>query len=138
MTGGGEPRSRLRIWRAAACAWTLVIIAAGVLPTQGAVRAVAGDGGEDALTTVGHFAAYAVLAFLVGFALSGWEVRAGAVVVTLALAAALGAAIELVQAPLPYRDAQLVDFIVDVAGAALGLVVLSGAARARRSRSRRG
>ena len=45
----------------------------------------------------------------------------------LALAAALGGAIELVQGPLSYRDAQVADFLVDVAGAAAGLAVFSAA-----------
>ena len=109
----------------------------GVLPTQGAVHAVA-EGHDDLLTTAGHFGAYALLAFLLVVALGGWEARPRDLAVSLALAAALGGAVELVQGPLPYRDLQLADFLVDVAGAALGIILFSAVARARRPRSRRG
>jgi VanZ family protein len=125
------------IWRAAAVAWAAVILVSGLLPTQGAVEAVSG-GRDDAVTTVGHFAAYALLGFLIGVAVGGWRVRAGTLLVALALAAALGGLIELVQGPLDYRDAQLSDLVVDVAGAALGLAAFSGVASAVRPRSRRG
>ena len=82
-----------------------MILVSGLLPTQAAVEAVSG-GRDDAVTTVGHFAAYVLLGFLVGVALMGWEVRARGLLMGLALAAALGGLVELVQAPLPYRGAQ--------------------------------
>jgi len=47
----------------------------------------------------------------------------------LALAVALGGLIELVQLPLPYRDGQLVDIVVNAAGAAAGLAVFTYVAR---------
>ena len=108
-----------RAWRVAAVAWAAAIVVFGVLPTQGVVHAVSG-GRDDLSTAAGHFAAYALLAFV--------------------LAVSLGVAIELVQAPLPYRDCQLTDALVNAAGAALGLAVFSAAARvrARRPRGRRG
>ncbi len=89
-------------------------------------------------TTIAHFVAYALLGFLLGVALGGWRVDLRRLVLGLALAAALGGAIELIQGPLSYRDAQLADFVVDVAGAAAGLVVFSAAASVARRRSRRG
>lgn len=126
-----------RRWRVAAVGWALVVLVSGVLPTQGVVHAVA-EGRDDLLTTAGHFAAYALLGFLLVVALGGWEARARDLAVVLGLAAGLGGVIELVQGPLPYRDMQLLDFLVDVAGAAVGLAAFSAAAWARRRRSRRG
>jgi VanZ family protein len=97
------------------------------------------SGGHDtAFTAAAHFVAYAVLGFLLGVAVSGWTPDVRALAGTLALAAALGGAIELIQGPLSYRDAQLADFLVDLAGAAVGLAVLSAVARGRRPRSHPG
>ena len=79
-----------------------------------------------------------VLGFLLGVALGGWRVDPGRLTLGLALAAALGGAIELVQGPLSYRDAQVVDFLVDVAGAAVGLVLFSAVTSVTRPRSRPG
>jgi VanZ family protein len=114
-----------------------VILVSGLLPTQGAVHAISG-GRDELLTTTGHLAAYAMLGFLLGVALGGWRVRVRALLAGLALAAALGGLVEVLQAPLPYRDAQLSDFIVDVAGAVAGLAAFSVAALAARSPSHRG
>lgn len=127
----------VRAWRAAAAAWAAVILASGLLPTRGAVEAVSG-GHDDAVTTAGHFAAYVLLGFLLGAAAGGRRVRVRGLLVALALAAALGGLIEVVQAPLPYRDAQVSDFVVDVAGAAVGLALFSAVASVGRSRGRRG
>lgn len=130
-------RSPGRGWRAAAMCWALVIVVSGVLPTQGAVHAIS-DGHDDFLTSAGHFVGYIVLGFLLAVAIGGWAARARQVAIALVLAAALGGAVELVQGPLTYRDMQLSDFLVDVAGAALGIVAFSAVALARRPRSRRG
>lgn len=127
----------LRVWRAAAVAWATVILVSGLLPLHDVIEA-ASRGRDDAVTTVGHFAAYLLLGFLVGVALTGWEVRAGKLLLGLALTAALGGLVELVQAPLPYRGAEMLDFIVDVAGAAAGLALFSAVATVGRSRWRRG
>jgi VanZ family protein len=122
-------------WRVAAGAWVAVIFISGVLPTSSVVHAVS-DGHDALTTTVAHFAAYLLLGFLLGVALGGWRIDGGRLALGLMLAVALGGAIELVQGPLSYRDAQLVDFLVDVVGAAAGLAVFSAAASAARSRSR--
>lgn len=127
----------LRRWRLAASAWALVIVAAGVLPTHEVVSAVS-QGHDDLTTTVGHFAAYAVLGFLLAVALGGWETSLGSLGLAIVLAAVLGLTIEAVQSRLPYRDAQLRDAVVNGIGAAVGALVFSGAARALRRRSRRG
>jgi VanZ family protein len=112
-----------RAWRVAAMVWTAGIVVFGVLPTQGAIHAVAG-GRDDQVTAAGHFAAYVVLAFVLAVALDDWRLSRRAVLGAAVLAVSLGVVIELVQAPLPYA-------LVDAAGAALGLVVFSVAARAR-------
>ena len=128
-----------RGWRVAAVAWAAAIVVFGVLPTQGAVHVIA-KGLDDLLTSAGHFASYAVLAFVLAVARDDWRVSRRAVLGAAAVAVSLGVAIELVQAPLPYRDCQVGDALVDVAGAALGLAVFSAVARerGRRPRSRRG
>jgi hypothetical protein len=133
------------VWKKAAAAWALVIAATGLLPTQGVVHSVSG-GRDDLLTSAGHFAAYAILAVLLlvsaGGSRTGGRLAGGprtgsrrsagrALAAAWLLAAALGALIELVQGPLPYRDAQVWDVVVNGAGAALGLAVFSAAARAR-------
>ena len=126
-------------WRVAAVACAVAIVVSGVLPTQGVVNAIA-EGRDDLLTSAGHFASYAVLAFVLAVALDDWRISRRAMLGTAVLAVSLGVVIELVQAPLPYRDCQFGDALVDAAGVALGLVVFSAAARARgrRPRWRRG
>lgn len=127
-----------RAWRIAAVAWTAIVVAFGVLPTQGMVHAIA-EGRDSLLTSAGHFVEYAILAFVLAVALDAWRVGQRALVGA-GLAAGLGALIELVQAALPYRDCQLSDALINVAGAGAGLAVFSLAARsrARRRRARRG
>lgn len=122
-------------WRAAGAVLTVAIVVLGVVPIGGMVEAV---GPPNPVTTTGHFVAYAALAFVLAVALSGWRTTRRTLVVAFVLAVALGAVVELLQGPIPYRDASLVDLAVDAAGAAAGLVVFSAAARGRRSRSRPG
>ncbi len=124
-------------WRMAAAIWAAAIFVSGVAPTRSTVAAVSG-GHDTAFTTAAHFAVYAVLGFMLGVALSRWTPDARGVGVALALAAALGGAIELIQGPLSYRDAQLADSLVDVAGAAVGLAVFSAVVWRRQSQSRPG
>lgn len=119
-----------RAWRVAAVVWAAGIVVFGVLPSQGPIHAIAG-GRDDQVTAAGHFAAYVVLAFVLAVALDDWRLSRRAVLGAAVLAVFLGVVIELVQAPLPYRDCQLADALIDAAGAALGLVVFSAAARAR-------
>lgn len=95
-------------------------------------------GHETLTTTVAHFVAYALLGFLLGVALGGWRVDVRSLALGLALAASLGGAIELVQGPLSYRDAQFFDLIANAAGAAVGLVVFSAVAAGARPRSHPG
>jgi VanZ family protein len=119
----------------AAVVWTVAIVVSGVVPTSSAVHAI--SGGHDTLTTtIAHFVAYVILGFLLGVALGGWRIDLGRLALGLALAAALGGAIELLQGPLSYRDAQVADLLVDVAGAAAGLAAFSAVTMVTRPRSR--
>jgi VanZ family protein len=128
-----------RAWRIAAAIWTAIVVAFGLLPTQGTIHAIS-EGRDALLTSSGHFFEYAILAFVLAVALDDWRTGYRALVGAGVAAASLGALIELVQAALPYRDCQLADAVVNVAGAAAGLVAFSLAARARarQRRARRG
>jgi VanZ family protein len=128
-----------RAWRVAAIAWTVVVVVFGVLPTHGTVHAVAG-GHDNALASLAHFGEYAILACVTAVALGGWPLPRRALLWAGVYAVGLGALIELVQVPLPYRDGQLSDVMVNAAGAVLGvaLVSLAGRPRVRRPRERRG
>ena len=117
-------------WRIAAVAAAAAIFVLGVLPIQSAVGVVSA-GRDDLVTSAGHFASYAVFAFVAVVALGGWKPSGRAVLWSAAIAVSLGVAIELVQALLPYRDCQLMDVLVNASGAALGLLVFSVVARAR-------
>ncbi len=124
-----------RRWRIIALVWTAAIVVSGVLPIGSVVEAI---GPPDPVTTTGHFIAYAVLGFVLVIALGGWRVTARTLGLAFVLAVSLGAVIELVQGPIPYRDASLLDLAVDAAGAAAGLAVVSAVARVRRPRSHHG
>ena len=130
--------SSLRAWQVAAAVWAGAILVTGMLPDAGRrVDAVSG-GHDDLATTAGHFAAYALLGFLLGVAPRGLEGEARPCDPGAGAGGSSRGLIELVQLPLPYRDGQLVDVLVNVAGAAVGLAVFSAVAPARRPRSRRG
>jgi VanZ family protein len=142
MTDPGARQALLRgprSWRIAAFAWAAIVVVVGVLPTQGTVKAIA-EGHDSLLTSAGHFVEYAILAFVVAVALDDWRTSPRALAGAGVMAACLGALIELIQAPLPYRDCQLSDALTNIVGAGAGLIVFSLAAwmRARRRRSRRG
>ena len=122
-------------WRVAAAAWAAALVVFGILPTEGVVHAIA-EGREELISSAGHLASYVLLAFLLAVAVDDWRLSRRAVLGAAALAVCLGVAIELVQAPLPYRDCQLRDALVDAAGVALGLAFFSVAARARARRPR--
>jgi VanZ family protein len=82
----------------------------------------------------GHFAAYCLLGFLALRA--AHRMDAVPIVLTFASCAALGGLIEVIQ-PLVGRRRELGDFLVDLAGAALG-VALSAAVAALLSRRAQG
>jgi len=128
-----------RAWRIAAVAWTAIVVAFGLLPTQGTIHAIA-EGRDALLTSAGHFLEYAILAFVLAVTLDDWRAGYRALVGAGVAAACLGTLIELAQALLPYRDCQLADAVGNVVGAGAGLAVFSLVARsrARRRRARRG
>lgn len=128
-----------RPWVAAAVVWALVVLAFGVIPTHETLQATVGAR-EDSVASAGHFVEYAVLAFVLAVAIDGWRLSLRALVGAALVAVALGWAIEVVQLSLSYRDFQVADGVVDMAGAAAGLALFSGVAawRAARPRARPG
>jgi len=114
-----------------ALVWAGVILVLAVVPTHEALESAVGER-ETLATRAGHFAAFAVLAFLVAAWAAGEagaseartrghaQPRWRAVVLAWAAATAYGGLIELLQAPLPYRSAQWSDLAIDAAGAAVG------------------
>jgi VanZ family protein len=112
-----------------------VIVVAGLVPTHETLEAVAGDG-ERAATVAGHFLEYAALAFMLPLALRGWRPGRRVFLTAWAWCVGLGLAIELLQLALPYRSAQAGDALVNAAGAAFGVLLVSWAGRARERRSR--
>ena len=124
-----------RGWVLAAAVLALGILVVGVLPTHPVLAATTGSS-EDLVASLGHFVEYAILAFVLAVAVDGWRLSLRAVVWSAVPAVGLGWLIEVLQAPLPYRDFQVADGLVDVAGVAAGLAVFSVVARARASRRR--
>jgi VanZ family protein len=110
--------------------WALLIVVGGVLP----VAQIFGWAQSDAWSPVAsavHTFEFAVFAILVATAWR-WRVPGSTGMVPAAvLSLVLGALVEVIQGPLPYRDFSLGDLAFDVAGVAIGLVVLSAARRLR-------
>ena len=141
--------------RRLALGWAAAILVFALLPTHAALSATVGE--RETLTTqVGHFIEFAVLAALGLWWMGARTQRAGdegtrgragarpagaaaslrSVVGVWAMTVALGALIEVLQAPIPYRSAQVGDLVMDAAGAAAGLLAFS-CVRALRGRRRR-
>lgn len=109
-----------------------------VVPTQEALQTTVGDR-QTVATMAAHFLEYAVLAALV--ALSCRDARPRARLMWgLGVAVGMSAMTEALQVPLPYRDAELRDLVVNLAGSVAGLLLVSrvAARRAPAPRSRRG
>lgn len=113
-----------RGWQMVAAGLALGIVVFGVVPTHETLEATVGSL-ENLVASLGHFVEYAAFAFALAVAFGGWRVEARALVLAGALAAALGWAMEAAQVPLAYRDFQASDGLVDMAGAAAGLLVFS-------------
>lgn len=94
-----------RIWMVASGVWMLGILGLSLLP-----RELGGTGGS-----VWHFIGYGVLAVLLG----AWQ-PAGR---TIAVAWGYGAIIEGLQGLVPYRDAEVIDLLVNALGVAVGTLV---------------
>ena len=136
--------------------WAAAILVFALLPTHAALSATVGE--RETLTTqVGHFIEFAVLAALGLWWMGARTQRAGdegtrgragarpagaaaslrSVVGVWAMTVALGALIEVLQAPIPYRSAQVGDLVMDAAGAAAGLLAFSCVRALRGQRRRR-
>jgi len=111
-TGPVAPES-LRWGVVVACA--AVILVASVVDTGGGPpRTLFGVGLAGYL----HLAGYAGLAGAVGFALRRADHRG--LLLAVGAAVCYGLAVEVVQAPLPYRTASILDALVNAAGAVVG------------------
>jgi VanZ family protein len=124
-----------RGWVLAAAVWALVIVVFGVIPTHEVLSSTVGRH-EDLAASLGHFGEYVVFAFLLAVALGGWRISVRPLVLAAAIAVALGWGIEVVQSSLSYRDFQVSDGVVDMAGVATGLAAFSVAVLWREARRR--
>ncbi len=131
MTGGADPTARAkhsrRRARRAAVAWCLLVVAASlvdpavVLDVVGASPAAgAGGTGGVGVFTVAHLAAYGVLAWLLVGVWSSNARDPRAVITAIAVAAAVGAGVELLQVPVAARTASAADALVNAVGATVG------------------
>lgn len=117
---------RRRTWAGvAAVAWAALLYVLSSLPAGSAPSLPFGFPGDDKVV---HFGAYAVLGGLLQAAIG----RAGPAV---ALAAAYGAVDELRQASVPGREADVLDWLADLAGAAAGAALVAHLARRGRDRA---
>ena len=120
--------------RRLAVAWILVVAAASAVDPAAGLELVGaspsaggGDGTGAVAFAAAHLLAYGVLAWLLVDGLGG-EGRRG-VVGAVAVAAAVGVGIEILQAPVAARSASAVDALVNTAGAAVGAGVRAAARR---------
>lgn len=115
-----------RRYRRAAAAWLLVVVGASVVdpavvlgPTPSGSSGPLAVVGIDAFV-VAHLVAYGVLGWLVVRSLdSATAVRRGVIAAAVA-ATAVGAGVELLQAPLAARTASTADALVNAIGAVVG------------------
>lgn len=127
------PKRAGRRARRLAVAWTLLVAAASVvdpavgLELVGASPTAGGDGAGAAAFAAAHLLAYGVLAWLLVDGLGGRGRRD--VVGAVAVAAAVGVGIELLQAPVAARSASAADAIVNAVGATVGAGVRAAARR---------
>jgi VanZ family protein len=126
--GGRE--LQLRHWRMAAALFFTLMIAIGAIPGEARTLSAMID---DKLL---HFAAYGFQSALVFKSLGGG--LRGRAFRTLLLIAALGALDEFLQGFMPYRNADIADWLFDVLAAswAIALLLVLRAARVRRHAAR--
>lgn len=103
--------------------WAALIFAVSSRPSLPSI----GAGHGLPISKIGHFAEYAVLAFLLFRAFSGGKATTGLLVkialLCLALSVLYGLSDEFHQSFVPNRDASLDDVAIDGGGAAVGLLV---------------
>jgi len=122
-------------------AWAGAMFVFAIVPTHVLLRASVGER-ETSATQIGHFIEFAVLAGLATWWMAGRrDDRAARAPISSAAAVwvaavCYGALIELVQAPLPYRSAQLSDLVIDAAGALAGLLTIRCVRTLRERRAR--
>jgi VanZ family protein len=104
--------------------WLAIILVATSIPNPDVPSVPGGD-------KAAHAIMYGVLAVLVAYALAGGRSARTALVATLPLVALLAAADEWHQRFIPGRSASMDDWLADVAGAGVALLV-SGAVLGRR------
>ncbi len=105
-----------------------------------AVSSVPGSNIPGHYGTQAHFTEYAILAALVFFALRATRPAATAAIIALAVASAYGVTDEFHQSFVPLRTPDVVDWLVDTAGAAFGVgaaLVIDAMVSRRRSRRAR-
>lgn len=113
--------SRRRHPLAVAAVWGILVGLASVTPPS--LLGVAGPGGPSLFAPFLHLVGYAVLAALL--------VRADTSIVgAVLLATVVGLLVEGLQAPLAFRDASLLDALVNLTGALLGAWTAGSATRA--------
>jgi VanZ family protein len=106
-----------------ALAWMAVIF---LLSSQSGLRVTEDVSVDRPLRISAHMASYALLAGLVLYALGGWgRPDPRAAVMALALTAAYAVSDEIHQALVPDRTGRAADVLVDVIGAAAGLLIAS-------------
>ncbi len=113
---------RAFLYRAAAAAFTGAVLALSVLPDVDAPEAF------SHVDKAYHFSAYLVMAWLWAGAFSDssfFREKGGAPVVaaSFGLSFAFGAAIEVIQSYIPYRDAEALDLVANGVGALAGAFV---------------
>lgn len=106
--------------------WSVAVVAASVVDPPSGSLAATGPFGLGVDTWI-HLGAYAATAFLAGVALRAREVRG--LLVAVAVAVALGGAVELVQATLPARTDSVGDLLANAVGALAGVTVYVAAGR---------
>jgi hypothetical protein len=142
--GGSSPAIWDWLARRGWLVWGLVVLVVSVVPV-GWVFGLAPEETWSLGGSVGHFFEFGLFAALVAIAWgrrgrardgrpagagdgTGVSLRRGLAAGALA-AVAYGAAIEVVQVPIPYRNGDWRDLVVDVVGAAVGLGILVVARR---------
>lgn len=127
--GASERMLRSRRWLIASLVAAMLVGVVSLLPARGTPGGDIADLGE-ALATVGHLAAYAVLGFGFAMALPPSASRPRLGVLVVAILSAYGVLLEVAQLALGSRSFQWQDVLANAAGTVLG--VAAGLALRRR------
>jgi VanZ family protein len=120
--------------RQIAVAWLPAVLWASFIFYLSAQSRPLGRTAPAGLSYVAHFGEYAVLAFLLFWAQlsrGSWNGRLTlSLAISFVLATLYGASDEFHQSFVPYRDASLLDFATDAAGAAFAVIIIGRLGRA--------